>query len=73
MKKILFLATHSLLQRFAANSQEIVENQVLVELADDIKIGDVINKANQAYNNAAQIKVKKVLNANLNIYLIISH
>ena len=69
MKKILFIAIIAI-TAVAANSQEIVENQVLVELADDIKIGDVINKANQAYNNAAQIKVKKVLNANLNIYLL---
>ena len=54
MKKILFLAIIAI-TAVKANSQEIVENQVLVELTDDVKIEDVINKANQAYNNTAQM------------------
>ena len=69
MKNILLL-TILVFSYTLSIAQEIVPNQVLIQTTDQVEIEDVIKKANQAYNNTAQIRLNRVINENLNIYLI---
>lgn len=51
-------------------AQDIVPNQVMIQLTDDVKIEDVISKANAAFNNTSDIRIKDHLSDRMNIWLI---
>ncbi len=69
MKKVLLLAILAFSFVFS-NAQEIVSNQVLIQTADQVSIDDILKRANVSFDNAPQIRLKRTLNENLNIYLV---
>ncbi len=69
MKKVVFLLT-LVISLGGALAQNIVPGQVLVQLTDNVKIQDIVEKANEAFDTYPEIRIKKELNQPNNIWLL---